>query len=569
MKITMTSPRSTTYQIRQSLVNMATMVTHPARKLAANSTMVLLAGLRRITPIIIKRFIELAPLESSTQFLIDTFPARIAGLLKLLLKPPTDLNEIFPKRIATQIKKVYEYPFEDEGYDSIKHIKEVKIVSIESETKLPPMKAYQYTPSHNSGKYLVYVNANAQNAADNFLLGGELKRLADNYHMICTSMDYRGKGENKIDGKSWLNFSTLDDVRDQQNLINHLIQSGVNPSDLTVMGLSLGSQVAIWAVFDLIVQRLVLKLMIERLTISLEQKEETPLTEILRAKTTESEIIKILNQFAKASEEFAEMLAFYQSCNTAFSDSLVSYINSLLQLPETCRDLLNRVESESKNSDQRLKTTLQDYFNAQPAYEKINLISWSGFAQLTHYSQVFENQLDGLFDYYKIKKHIKLNFFSLSLIFKEMNMIPKHFRIDDAAAFVPRCRMFRVKKDDIIPGDGPPEIKEPSLVKTVLQRYPRLEAEGRAIALECNWNDPHNASPNFQYFSESAKMLNGDSLIASIVLQQPIRINLMNGPADDEIRKFINAHNQHVDRYRHINQNSAEISQSRLKFTSC
>lgn len=497
---------------------------------------------QRIKQSLIKNLVKVAPLESTANALIQIFPRGIAKLFSFALRPPESLEDVLPYWLARRLNnyfKVQVCEYESENYaDAIKRCPNLTTIEVPVEEKLPPMKAYQYTPNQQTettkGKCLVFMNGNCQYVLHN-LLGGELSTFADTHGVTCVSMDYRGKADNKLDKKSWVEFSTKDDVHDQQALINQLIQSGYKPEDITLVGFSLGSQVAIWTAFDLVLQRITQKLLLERVVKLQEEKSEKPLSEQVTIKTTEAEVIQTLTGLAKTSSEFATMLQFYQNCNTSFSDDLVCSINALLKQTLTCEALLN---SADKN---------------QPAYEKINVVSWNGFAQLRDYSHVYEREIKMMYQYFGIDKNIKLNFFELSLAFQEMGMIPQHYRIDDAAAFLPRARMFRVKKDDVIPGDGPADLNEPSLVKTVLQRYPELKEEGRAIALETDSIFTHDTQFGLIYFNQSAKWLTGDMIMASIVLNRPLEnsnlIDYIRSTADADTRLFLQAHNKQMKRF--------------------
>ncbi len=505
---------------------------------------------------IIKNAIKYAPLESSIKILIDLFPRGIAQLFKHMLRPPTSIDDVWPSWLPTSFKSWIAFP-EDDGLFYAKEIQKnskVKTLSIPIEGKSQPLKAYQYTPSFQpqnaKGKCLIYLNGNAQSAGSNFMgYSGDISKLAEEYGFTCISMDYRGKGENKIDGKSWTECSTLDDVHDQQALIKFLIQSGYKPEDITIMGFSLGSQVAIWTAFDFVVQRIAQKLIQERIVRSLDEKHDVSLSDLVMSKASEIEVIRTLQLLSQSSLEFADMLNFYKTNANSFSDDLVRCINDLLEKPSTSQAILEFTENKIKSiaSKTEINRSLQDFFIKQCAYEKLNVISWNGFAQLKDFNHVYEKVLKEMFQSYDIDKNLKLDFFTLSLVFRDLDLIPKYFQIEDGAAFLPRCKMFRVKNDQMIPGDGPPDLKEPSLVKTVLQRYPELKKEERAICMSSsNTFDSHCESPPSTYFNEAVPNLTGDKIIASIVTQLPIALHDVDS---EEARSFVTIHDERLKRY--------------------
>lgn len=212
---------------------------------------------------------------------------------------------------------------------------------------------------------------------------------------------------------------------------------------------------------------------------------------------------------------------------------MLIYTNRLIKQKTTCQEILNCLSEEHGGNFnvEKVIAKLEAFLARQPSYEKIDLISWCGFAHLRDFSSVYENSTAQFVEKYTgVKQGIKFNFFSLSRVFQEHDLIPKEFCIEDAAAFLPHCRMFRVKGDGVVPGDGPADLKEPSLVKTILARYPDLQKEGRVMTLECDELsssiDPHAVYASKMYFSRATKKLTGDILISSIALKRFIHTPL-------------------------------------------
>ncbi|MHB1948525.1 MAG: alpha/beta hydrolase family protein [Gammaproteobacteria bacterium] len=464
--------------------------------------------------------------RTSLQAIIEAAPITIATQLRSSLKPNLKKDKIYRAQLA-----------------NMQANKKITALTLPCAANERPLLAFKYQPyendSNHAEKCLVYIHGNAGYAAealyeavnaDNTQIQGYMSQFALTHHITCITIDYRGKGENQHGKETWADYSTLSDVRDQQKLIQYLLASGYKPENITVMGHSFGSMVAIWVMFDLIAQQIIQKLVINRLTQALRAQYKGPFQGIATKAATRTEIINTLQELANKKVEFKTMLHFYQACSNSFSKDMLIYVNRLIKQKVTCHEILDLM-NEDNGKDflaEKLIYKLEAFLERQPAYEKIDLISWCGFAHLRDFSSVYENSTAQFIEKYTgVKQGIKFNFFSLSRVFQEHDLIPKEFCIEDAAAFLPHCRMFRVKGDGVVPGDGPADLKEPSLVKTILARYPELQKEGRVMTLECGElspsEDPHAAYASKMYFNSATKNLTGDILISSIALKRFIQ----------------------------------------------